>query len=233
MDIKEALGTLAIALIGGILTLLIRPWRIKLEKAWRDIVIRYWKREEQFNAQHAEKEKRINDHLVELRVNADADRAYVFKFHNGEYFSPKDPLWKTTCTNENCRSGVSYKNRDCRAILNSSIIEIISPLFGGTCSKGTGKIDTSQCICTTKCIPPHGVCWYDVENMEECSSKAFLMEQGITAMLIAPLVDGDRIYGFVGIDYTTTEIGIEEVKKNQVHLCNSARLIGLKVLGIN
>jgi len=231
MDIKTIITAIIVMTVTGTVTLLFTPWRIKLTKKWRDAVIRYWKKEEQFNAQHAEREQQINDHLVELRVRSESCRAYVFKFHNGEYFSPKDPLWKTTCTNENCRAGVSYKNRACRAILNSSIIEIISPIFGGSCSNGIGVIDTEGCTCETKCVSPHGVFYYEVNNMSECSSKAFLIEHGIQKMLLSPLIDGNRIYGFVGIDYTT-DISIEDVKANQIHLCNSTRDIGFKILGI-
>ena len=169
--------------------------------------------------EHSARERRINDLCVELRLRLNADRAYVIKFHNGEYFSPIDPMWKITCTHENCRPGIAYTIQEVRSIIVSSIIDVVDPLLGGTRVPGTSCVfrtildsnglpicgnreDESPCVDT----PDHRCtartpCWYDINMMDDNSTKAFVVEHGVKFMMLAQIVNQGQVIGLVGVDF--------------------------------
>lgn len=172
----------------------------------------------------------VNNQLVELRVLADADRAYIFKFHNGEYFSIKDPVWKVSCSNESVRDGISYEIQNLRNIMVSSIIDFILPLFSPeTKINGFTLVDHERAGCNSLCKVQKDIIYCDVNKMDATASKAILQGQGIDYVLMLPLTHKDQILGFVGLDYCHDNT--IDFKKAMPALCEKSTRIAYAIYG--
>jgi hypothetical protein len=157
-------------------------------------------------------------------LKCDAARSYVHKFHNGSYFSPKDPIWKLTRTNETVRTGTSYEIHKLHNISVSSVIDFILPLFVPTV-----KIPGVDIISYTICETTKNIIKCYIKNMNDSSSKAILAEQGIVSAYTISLEHNGQVLGFVGIDFCHEEtIDQKEVAKI---LCEVAGAISYATYG--
>lgn len=170
----------------------------------------------------------IYTQLVELRIKMDADRTFLYRFHNGTSFALNQPMWKLTCTHETVKKGISSEISKCRNILSSWIVNLLSVFWNDDhLEDGIVKISPEGCTCNNikKCLFPKGVFLCETNKMVDHYSKSFLIDQGIEYLILSPLIfEGNRI-GFIGAVYCHKEKQIEEIKKSAESICNAGREI--------
>jgi hypothetical protein len=147
-------------------------------------------------------DRAIMDIIAETRVKTDSARAYVIRFHNGTYFSNRQPIWKLTCTHESTAKGVEYlTTKDVQSLPASNVLDIIVPFWGGI-SRGVKRIDIPDPTVEGDLDPRNGVYLIDTEQMDSSMGKQLLRSEGVTCAMNIPLVspkDG-RILGLFGLD---------------------------------
>lgn len=122
-----------------------------------------------------------------------SDRAYVFEFHNGDYFSSGMPMQKFTCTYEVVSDGVSAECHNPGEYRMSNYNDYISSMVH--------KRD------------------YIVQNVSNMKSdallKALLTKKGVKSLYNIPIKTfGGRTIGFIGLDYVKQEISLSEEQIN-------------------
>lgn len=148
-------------------------------------------------------DRAIMDIIAETRVKSNAARAYVIRFHNGSYFSNRQPIWKLTCSHESTAKGVDYQTtKDIQSLPASNVLDIVVPFWGGI-SRGVKRIDVPDPTIEGEVDPRNGVYIVDVERLDSSMAKQLLRSQAVRYMINIPLVsprDG-RILGLFGLDY--------------------------------
>lgn len=121
----------------------------------------------------------VNDLLVEIRTKYNADRAYVFQFHNGANYSNKNSILRFSCSHEKVAPGISSEQNGLQGLLVSKYADIINSLIHDG----------------TLVIP-------NVEKLEPGDYKTSLMERGISGVLLCTFGRSkEEIEGFIGVDY--------------------------------
>jgi len=121
---------------------------------------------------------RIQDMLTELRVQAEADRAVIYLFHNGGTFLDGSPIKKMSMTYESVKLGVSYVSDDSKDILISRVPHLIDTI---TNEDGPKLI-----------IEP---------DLPDGYLKHSLASKCVLGASYCRLMDGPQIIGFVGVNY--------------------------------
>jgi hypothetical protein len=167
--------------------------------------------------------KSIYKQLVELRAVTDADRVYVFRFHNGSEFLPNDPAWKLSCTHEEVRSGVTFELAKSQGMLVSSLQNLVSPVLTGQVSvTGISVNDCDECQYKIKCAKDgKHVVNLQVEDMEGCFGRSYLeSKNNKTTILCGIAVDGN-VTGMVGIDFCGVRLQNDKIKDVALKVCRS------------
>ena len=112
-----------------VLSILLKKLRTRIKLAISDLI---W--DHHIGKGEAEQNREIYTELTELRAFTSADRAYIFRFHNGSEFLPGHPSWKVSCTHEIVKHGVAYESARLQGVLVSRIQNIVSPIITGTSS---------------------------------------------------------------------------------------------------
>ena len=173
--------------------------------------------------QQVEQNREVYTELVELRAISDADRAYVFRFHNGQEFLPSHPAWKISCTHEVVRHGVTYEAGRLQGILVSLVPNIIGPVLSGT-SNGLGITipECSECPFRTKCLKENKrVVVVQVDEMESSFCRFHLEGQNIKTTLFCGLAKGGIVYGLVGVDFCGTALPKAKVSETVQMVCRA------------
>jgi hypothetical protein len=184
------------------------------------------------DAPEVNRNRQIDNKLIELRTILKADRSYVFQFHNGSVFNSNNPIWRLSNTHETVSDGVASEINELQNIIASSIMTLISCFWDDVnLPKGVCRVSPENCICENKkdCKLPEGVFIYVVDELMEGFSKAHLAKQGIRYAMVAPLHNGEHRIGFIGVDYTR-EIGIEDITKYATDICKHASAISYILL---
>lgn len=152
--------------------------------------------------------KNVHTQLVELRTLTDADRAYVFLFHNGQHFSNKNPVWRLSCTQESCRTGISHEIEHSQGILSSTIWDGIAPLFGDV-TIGITPIEAEN----------GKAFMVKVEDLNDTYFRRFMISRGIQTAVISAIIDHRKeVVGFLAVNYCLdnvadmNQVGCEVVK---------------------
>lgn len=144
----------------------------------------------------------VHECLVELRVKIEADRAYVCQFHNGDYFTSKNPVYRMSCTQEIVLRGIARRQDKLQGVMVDTIWREIDILFGEATLEGVERIwdDGDE----TK--PYRAVYYYLVEALPESTFKSALIASGVWAMAASPMLDAKRnLVGFVGCDFCSEQ----------------------------
>ena len=176
---------------------------------------------------------KVLNELIELRIKLNADRAYIFQFHNGEYFGGMHPRWKMSQTYETCVESVTYQGKTLQNLDVTLFWDMLQILYGAVDVQGITMYDNNL-FCTLKdCKPPRQIFLVDVNKMDgnRGFTKSLLLQQGINYMLISPILSPDsQIIGFIGIDYCE-ESALEDIIKQSDYegclLCQSGSNVGL------
>jgi hypothetical protein len=130
--------------------------------------------------------------LLELRVQLGADRAYVILFHNGSYFSNKNPVWRVSCLVEVCKPGIAHDMTSVQGVLASNIWHVLAPAFD---EQYPGVYDMKN-----------GVKRVVVKEMPDSYSKEWLRSKGICGKVMVPLRDKNgQVCGIVAVNYDNAQ----------------------------
>lgn len=187
------------------------------------------KRRSKLSVDQIRRENAIHEILIELRTIINADRTYIYQFHNGSEFNATNPIWKISKTHESVQTGVSPEVARGQSLLSSSLIDLISCFWINTHINGIEALAPEHCGDCGHC-EAHGVFLVDVEQLRPGYVKAFLQEQGVKYSIIFPLVDGDNRIGFLGVDYTEKITNLDTIKAFTPIICKHGMLIGYTLL---
>ena len=135
-----------------------------------------------------------------------ADRAYVFEFHNGEKFFSGRGQQKFSCTYETVRPGVSAECLASQSHRISNFNKYIKSLI----SEGQSFS-------------------LDVESVEDSSFASILKNKGVEAFYNVPIKTlNGKIIGILGVDYINSidDFKLKEEKNIGLFMRRQARIIG-------
>ena len=140
----------------------------------------YWKKRHILPALKisAEKNEKIQDLLIEIRIRLQAERAYVGMFHNGNKYSEGSEIIKVSRTNESAAPGVSLEAQHYQNILISLITD------------------------ETKLIDEDGPSFTKVRDLPDGKFKRMCESRSIMAIARCAIRKDKDIIGFVGLDYS-------------------------------
>lgn len=131
--------------------------------------------------------------LKYLKEELNADRAYVFEFHNGSYFSSGNPMQKFTCSYEVVADGVSAECHNPGEYRMSNYNDYISQI-----------IHERDYIIT------------NIDNMtSDPLLKALLTKKGVQSLYNVPIrTFGGQTIGFIGLDYVKSPRALSDAEVN-------------------
>lgn len=132
-----------------------------------------------------ETDLKIQDILSELRTKINADRVYVCKFHNGDYYFDGSAIKKVSRTHESCQNGISHESILFQAIGISLIPDVIKVIYE------TQKIEKPI-----------------IKNLSEFESgfyKNHLSNSAAKVVIKYRLEINKRIIGYLGVQYNHIE----------------------------
>lgn len=165
--------------------------------------------------------------LVELRALTEADRAYVFRFHNGMEFLPSHPAWKLSCTHEVARPGVSYESGKLQGLLVSLIPNIIGAVLTGTSSAlGITIPQCPKCPYHVKCLRENKrVVVMQIGDMESSYCKFHLENQNVKTAVLCGITQDGNVYGIVGLDFCSSSLPNEKILEVSQKVCRATEKI--------
>lgn len=133
--------------------------------------------------------------LKRLIKTLDADRVYIFEFHNGNYFSSGLPMQKFTCTYEVVEDGISAECHNPGEYRVSNFNEYIMNI-----------------------IKQRDFIIEDVDSMQEKPLlKNLLIQKGVKSLYNFPIRDiKDKTIGFIGVDFVKENVKLSEENINQL-----------------
>jgi hypothetical protein len=139
-----------------------------------------------------ENDMSIRDALASVRTQLNADRSYVYMFHNGEYYTNGNSILKMSCTHESSRAGVTKEGDQAQGILVSTVSEAVEGLVES--SKYEDHVTSTQ-----------------INDLPSCFYRSAMEAQGVTAVAKYPLYKDNNIIGFVGVDYIHEEVDSDKL----------------------
>jgi hypothetical protein len=119
----------------------------------------------------------MNKELKDLLEYSNADRAYIFQFHNGMQFYTGQHAQRFSCTYEVVREGVSRESYNLQNLQVSIFSWWVSEVLAGRMS------------------------YYNIDNVSDYTTRVTLQQQGIESLVVLPLVYRAKIVGMIGLDY--------------------------------
>lgn len=130
--------------------------------------------------------------LRELRRKYNADRVYIWQFHNGGNFYTSSPMQRATITYERCSEGLERKADKYQGVLISNIPSYIKETMEGT------------------------MFYHDVEQIPDFALRSLLISHGTFAHAATPLYNKDKnLIGIVSLDWVFSEISDDYLVNEQ------------------
>lgn len=123
----------------------------------------------------------IQKELEEMRVLAGADRAYIFRFHNGVRFYNGSHKNKMSCEYEVTGRGVSHEAENLQDIPVTLFSDWIKKTINGE------------------------MVYTDISFMDDHRTRYALEQQGINGIIAQPYFRDGSLFAIVGFDYTTSQ----------------------------
>lgn len=186
-DIKALLGQILILSVLGGMVLLLEKARHWISTWWQNRLLHPLAKAIQAN-------KDVQALLIELRAKTDADRVYLYLFHNGQSFSNLSPIWKLTCTQEVCKPGITHELSKLQGILASTVWEMLAPFFGEKV-QGVDQIDNDVYVIFT-------------EKMYDCHLRQSMTSRGIQCKIFSPMraFKSQTVVGMVVMSYNDADL---------------------------
>jgi hypothetical protein len=130
--------------------------------------------------------------LRELRRKYNADRVYVWQFHNGGNFYTSSPMQRTSITYERCSEGLERKAEKYQGVLISNF---------------TGYIrDTME----------YKMFYHDVEQLPDFAIRSLILSNGTFSHAAVPIFDKENhLTGIMALDWVFSEIPDEYLTDGQ------------------
>lgn len=170
-----------------------------------------------------EQNKEIYDELLELKVLTEADRASVFRFHNGTEFLPSHPAWRLSCTHEVIKHGITYESARLQGLLVSLIPNIIGPILTGISSTpGITLNNCTECSFQSKCVQENKrMVIIQVDEMDNSFTKFNLQSANIKTVVMCGIAVGGNVYGTVGVNFCDAKLTPDRVQAVTQKVCRS------------
>jgi hypothetical protein len=151
-----------------------------------------------YTQQNSNVQKAIRYALDQL----DADRVYVYEFHNGESFYSGGHQQKFSCTHETLKAGVSSEALNLQDLRVSTFNDFISPVINDR------KFD----------VP-------DISKLSDSLLKNWFDNRGIASTFAFPVVTLNKnIIGMIAIDFTKNKDKLKEEEKS--FIIQQSKIIG-------
>lgn len=127
----------------------------------------------------------------ELRRKYNADRVYVWQFHNGGNFYTSSPMQKTSITYERCSEGLERKSEKYQGVLISNL---------------TGYIrDTME----------NKMFYHDVDELPDFAIRSLILSNGTFAHVAVPIFDKEsHLTGIIALDWVFNDISEDYLVNN-------------------
>jgi len=147
------------------------------------------------------RDNKIYSILGQMEEKFHCDRAFVFLLHNGGAFGNGIDMKKMSCVYEVTRLGIEPTIQKCQSLLL------------------TGMPAAVQTIIESNEKPFH----VKVKDIKQSHFKQMLVRHGVELFVIRALHQGDRIIGFIGVDYCWEyDQNIQDISLNEYALqCES------------
>ena len=146
---------------------------------------------------------KIDDFMHSARVDMNASRCYILRFHNGSNFTTNSPVWKFSMTHESTNSTIVSVSETTRDILITNMLPLVTPIFNKDMKEDeyddgikevhhTDPDEDSKCkvLCVTS------------KDVESTPIRGFMLMRGINKMLYAPIYDFEKHpIGLFCLDY--------------------------------
>ena len=130
--------------------------------------------------------------LRELRRKYNADRVYIWQFHNGGNFYTTSPMQRASITYERNSEGLEKKSGKYQGVLISNFTNYIKDTIDGN------------------------MFYYDVDSIPDFTLRALILSNGTFAHAATPLCDKNKnLIGIVCLDWVFSELPEEFLKDNQ------------------
>lgn len=130
--------------------------------------------------------------LRELRRKYNADRIYIWQFHNGGNFYTTSPMQRTSITYERCSEGLERKAEKYQGVLISNFTNYIKDTIDGF------------------------MFYHNVESIPDFALRALILSHGTFAHAATPLFDKENhLIGIVCLDWVFSDIEPEYLLNNE------------------
>ena len=130
----------------------------------------------------------ITRELERLMIEGGADRAYIFRFHNGVKYYDGTHKNKMSCDYEVVRQGISHEAQNLQDLPVS-----LFPYF-------------------IQQVVQYNMTFFDMSQIEDSRTRVTLEEQGINGIIALPYYRDNKLIAIIGIDYVMPlELTKEEI----------------------
>lgn len=134
----------------------------------------------------------VDELLLDLMYVNAADRAYIFRFHNGQNYYDGTHKLRMSCEYETVNNGIEPQAHNLRDLPTSLYPKFISEVIEGK------------------------MFYEDIETIEDLTTRVSLKKQGITSIACAPFFseNGDLV-AIIGVDYVNRKPNRELILERQ------------------
>ncbi len=134
----------------------------------------------------------VNELLYELMTNSASDRAYVFRFHNGQNYFDGTHKVRMSCEYEVVKRGIEPQSDNLRDIPTSLVSWFIKETIEGR------------------------MYYSNVDSIPDVKTRVLLKRQGIRSIGVAPYYDhSGRLVSLIGVDYVGKKASREDILRQQ------------------
>lgn len=136
----------------------------------------------------------IRDILASVRIQLDADRVFLSRFHNGDHFIDGSEILRKTRTDESVNPGVNFLSEEFQGMLISQVPEEI------------------------KLVLMDGPSFTKTKDLPDCKFRRVLEISGTYALARCAVRHGTTILGFVGAEWVRPRDEPPETINLLIHL---------------
>lgn len=134
----------------------------------------------------------VNDMLNDIMYMSGADRAYIFRFHNGQNYFDGSHKLRMSCEYEVVGAGIEPQAKYLADISTSLYPYFISQVIKGN------------------------MFYEDVDHIPDLTTKVTLKAQGIKSVAVAPFFDNNsNLIAMIGVDYVGRKADLELILQRQ------------------
>jgi len=135
----------------------------------------------------------VNELLEELMNICGANRAYIFRFHNGQNYFDGTHKLRMSCEYEVVGKGIEPQAKFLKDIPTSLYPKFIAEVVDGTMR------------------------YEDVRDIKDATTRVTLKEQGIYSIAVAPYFDkNDNLIAMIGVDYVGRKANKDCILEKQI-----------------